>query len=96
VPVSEIVLPVFEQLPLALKLTARPELAVALTVKGGSPYVLFANALNVMVWSARIGLWVGVGECIRVGPEVFVVVRVIKAVAVPVLVGVPVKAPPVL
>ena len=35
--VSEIVLPAFEQLPLVLKLTARPELAVALTVNGGSP-----------------------------------------------------------
>ena len=48
-----------------------------------------------MVWSVRIGLWVGVGEWIRVGPGVFVFVRVIKAVAVPVLVGVVVKAPPV-
>jgi hypothetical protein len=32
-----IVLPIFEQLPLVLNLTVRPELAVALTVKGGSP-----------------------------------------------------------
>ena len=35
--VIEIVLPVFEQLPLVLKLTARPELAVALTAKGEAP-----------------------------------------------------------
>jgi hypothetical protein len=37
------------QLPLATRLTARPELAVALAVKLGSPNVLFANALKVIV-----------------------------------------------
>jgi hypothetical protein len=35
--VIEIVLPVFEQLPLVPKLTARPELALALTLKGELP-----------------------------------------------------------
>lgn len=35
-----------------LKLTARPEEAVALTVKSGSPKVLFPRAPNVIVWLA--------------------------------------------
>jgi hypothetical protein len=48
-----------------------------------------------MVWLTRIGLWVGVGEVIRVGPVVFVFVRVIKTVGVRALIGVLVKAPPV-
>ena len=42
------------QLPVAPKLTAKPELAVALTAKSGSPNVLFANALNVIVWLALL------------------------------------------
>ena len=35
-----------------LKLTASPDEAVALTVKGASPYVLLASAPKVMVWFA--------------------------------------------
>ncbi len=36
--------------PAAVKLTGRPELAVALTVKSASPTVLSASAPNVIVW----------------------------------------------
>src|ERR1700752_2970567 len=40
------------QLPLAAKLTVRPEVAVALIPKSASPKVLFARAPNVIVWFA--------------------------------------------
>ena len=40
------------QLPLAAKLTAKPEVADALTPKSGSPKVLFAKTPNVIVWLA--------------------------------------------
>ena len=33
-----------------LKLTVRPELAVAFTVNGAAPYASFDSAPNVMVW----------------------------------------------
>src|SRR2546421_12192745 len=46
------VLPETVQLPAAEKLTDRPELAVALTGKSGSPNVLPASAPNVIVWFA--------------------------------------------
>ena len=36
----------------AAKLTGKPEVAVALTAKSGSPNSLFANAPNVITWSA--------------------------------------------
>jgi hypothetical protein len=36
--------------PLTVKVTCRPEVAVAATVNGGLPYVLFDNALKVIVW----------------------------------------------
>src|SRR5262245_44722820 len=39
-----------EQLPLAVKLTVRPDEAVALTVKSASPNVLLPNGLNAIVW----------------------------------------------
>ncbi len=48
-PVRCTVLPLIVQLPVALKLTGRPELAVALTLKSASPNVLFAKAPNVIV-----------------------------------------------
>ena len=51
-PVMCTVLPLTVQLPLALKLTARPEDAVALTVKSRSPKVLFGSTPNVIVWFA--------------------------------------------
>ena len=51
-PVRCTVVPLTVQLPLAVKLTGRPEEAVALTVKSGSPKVLFARGPNVIVWSA--------------------------------------------
>src|SRR6266481_2829726 len=52
-PVMWTVEPATLQLPLAAKLvTARPEDAVALTAKSGSPKVLPARAPNVIVWSA--------------------------------------------
>src|SRR5258708_37328139 len=52
-PVMWTVEPATLQLPLAAKLvTARPEDAVALTAKSGSPKVLLASAPNVMVWPA--------------------------------------------
>jgi hypothetical protein len=38
------------------KLTASPELAVALTLKSASPYVLFPRAPNVIVWVAAVML----------------------------------------
>ena len=46
------VAPEIVQLPLAAKLTARPELAVALTVKGGLPNVLGLSGPKVIVWLA--------------------------------------------
>ena len=51
-PVIVTVVVAIVQLPLALKLTARPDEAVALTEKLGSPYDLFGNAPNVTVWLA--------------------------------------------
>ena len=51
-PVRCTVVPLTVQLPLAVKLTYRPEEAVALTVKSGSPKVLFATGTNVIVWLA--------------------------------------------
>src|SRR5438309_2099971 len=50
-PVMWTVLPLTVQLPLALKLTTRPELAVALTLKSGSPNSLFPSAANAIVWA---------------------------------------------
>src|SRR4051794_39086768 len=46
------VAPLTAQLPLAPKVTARPDDAVALTVKLGSPYVFPASAPNAIVWLA--------------------------------------------
>ena len=37
-----------------VKVTVRPELAVALTVKSGSPRVLFGREPKVMVWLAMV------------------------------------------
>ena len=48
-PVICTVLPPIVQLPVAVKLTLSPEEAVALTLKSGSPNVLFAKAPNVIV-----------------------------------------------
>ena len=38
------------QLPLAPKLTVRPDVAVALTEKSAAPYVLAGSAAKLMVW----------------------------------------------
>ena len=51
------------------KLTARLEEAVALTPKSASPYVLFAKAPKVIVWSA----FVTVNVCVPLVLEVYVV-----------------------
>src|SRR5262245_45324140 len=51
-PVRWTVEPLTGQEPPAAKLTARPEEAVALTVKSGSPTSLLGRAANVMVWLA--------------------------------------------
>ena len=51
-PVMCTVLPETVQLPTAEKLTDKPELAVALIVKSGSPKVLPASAANAIVWFA--------------------------------------------
>ena len=51
-PMMWTVLPLTVQLPAAEKLTDKPELAVALTVKSGSPKVLPASAPKVIVWFA--------------------------------------------
>ncbi len=40
--------------PAAVKVTARPELARALTVKSGSPQVWSASGPKLMVWSAEL------------------------------------------
>ena len=48
-PVRWTVLPANVQLPVALKLTLKPEEAVALTLKSASPNVLLAKALKVIV-----------------------------------------------
>ena len=51
-PVMWTVLPLTVQLPAAEKLTDKPELAVALTVKSGLPNALPASVPNAMVWFA--------------------------------------------
>ena len=51
-PVSVIALALALQLPIARKTTTRPDEAVALTVKGGSPNCLSASAANVIVCAA--------------------------------------------
>ena len=43
-------LPLTEQLPVAVKPTARPEDAVALNEKSGLPKVLLTSAAKVIVW----------------------------------------------
>src|SRR3954463_2385744 len=48
------VVPLTAQSPLALKLTARPEDAEALTLKSGSPNVLFPSGANVTDCAARL------------------------------------------
>src|SRR5437870_3738559 len=57
-PAASIVtwLPATEHVPAVwlLKLTARPELAEALTLNGGSPYVLLPSAPKVIVWLALL------------------------------------------
>ena len=58
-PVSVTRAPFTVQLPLAANDTGRPELAVADTVKGASPKVLFAN-------SAKLIVWVGVSMMVMV------------------------------
>ena len=49
-PVRWTVEPVTLQLPVAAKVTAKAEDAVALTLKSGSPKFLLASAPNVIVW----------------------------------------------
>ncbi len=51
-PVMCTVLPTFVQSPLVVKLTAKPEVAMAFTLKSGSVNVVLANAPNEMVWFA--------------------------------------------
>src|ERR1043165_4112269 len=53
-PVMWTVEPLTVQLPVAAKLTARPEDAVALTLKSASPKVLPRRAPKVIVWSALL------------------------------------------
>ena len=48
-PVRWTVDPATLQLPVAAKVTAKPDDAVALTAKSGSPKFLLANAANVIV-----------------------------------------------
>jgi hypothetical protein len=47
--------PVTVQSPLAAKVTARPDVAVALTVKSGSPYVLSPSGAKSIVWFCLYG-----------------------------------------
>ena len=51
-PVILTVMPVTVQFPLAVKVTVRPEEAVALTAKFGSPYVFDASEPKLIVWLA--------------------------------------------
>src|SRR5438445_12858221 len=51
-PVMCTVVPLIAQLPDAAKPTARPDVAVALTPKSGSPKVLFARAPHAIAWVA--------------------------------------------
>src|SRR5438552_18808307 len=53
-PVMCTVEPVTVQLPLAPKVTARLEDAVALTVKSGSPKVWSGSAAKLIVWAATV------------------------------------------
>ena len=46
------VVPATVQFPVAEKVTVRPELLVAPTVKSGSPYVAPGSGAKVIVWSA--------------------------------------------
>src|SRR5207245_8770551 len=46
------VAPLIVQLPAAAKATARPDVAVALTPKSGSPNVLLASTPSAIVWLA--------------------------------------------
>ena len=55
-PVMWTVFPATVQGPEAVKLTASPEVAVALTVKSASPTVLPARAPNVIVWDTFCAL----------------------------------------
>src|SRR5215510_2507780 len=61
-PVMCTVEPLTVQLPRALKLTARPDDAVALTLKSGSPKVFPASGAKLMVWSALFTTWTKAGE----------------------------------
>src|SRR5205807_10638443 len=54
VPVMCTVEPVTLQLPPAPKVTARLEVALALTLKSGSPKVLSARVPKLIVWSALV------------------------------------------
>jgi hypothetical protein len=51
-PVRRTCAPVTVQLPLAPNVTGRPDEALALTVKSGSPNVLLGSDPKVMVWPA--------------------------------------------
>src|SRR5947209_1352006 len=64
-PVRCTVEPVTVQLPLAPKVTARLEVALALTLKSGSPKVLSARVPKLIVWSA----WVTVRAAVLLADE---------------------------
>ena len=51
-PVIDTTSPATEQPPVALKRTASPDDAVAVTVNGGSPNVRSGSAAKVIVWPA--------------------------------------------
>src|SRR5215813_14866823 len=59
-PVMCTVEPLIVQLPLAVKLTARPDDAPALTLKSGSPKVFPESGAKLMVWSALFTTWTNV------------------------------------
>lgn len=65
-PVSVTVLPRTVHDPDAVKLTASPEEAVALTTNGASPKVLFAKAPKVMDWFALFTVVTAVAELLVV------------------------------
>src|SRR2546428_918797 len=83
------VLPETVQWPVAAKLTARPDEAVAVTVNGGSLAVLSASGLKVIVWSPFAMLNVrgtsGAGLKLLFPPWEAVIVQLPAAVRVPVL-----------
>src|SRR6266508_3676909 len=55
-PISVMVFPDTLHWPLAMNVTGKPDEAVALTLNGGAPTVLFGSAAKLIVWFCLAGL----------------------------------------